>query len=429
MCIFIYVCMYVYIYIFIYMYICVYTYICVCVCVHVYMYRLHIHSHTHICICVLHRDVVCCRLSQGVECECVAQRAPGCKSIACSQWLVLQCVAVRCSGLCCSVSQCVAVACVAACRSALQWLVLQRVAVRCSGLCCSVLQCVAVACVAVCRSALQCVAVPRSPHLAASQSLAWWSLVLQSVAACAAVCCSLLLSAPGRKILTRSQVTCVAVCCCSLLQSVAVCCSLLSVFLCEHLAAKLLFALRSFVLQSVAACAAACVAACAALCCGVSCVFLCEILAATQWLASRSLVLQSVAVCCSLLPLHRSRPRPLSLCLSASFFWDILILCLQLEGCSRSDMSHSMTHSNVGHESVTWLSNMGIQPPGHDSFHDSFIFVTWLTHVCDVTHSYVWLDAFIFVTRTMVIYGTRRMENWCHYSCVSHDSVKWSSLK
>jgi len=237
-----------------------------------------------------------------------------------------------------------------------------------SGLCCRVSQCVAVA-------------VPRSPHLAASQSLAWWSLVLQSV---------------------------------------AVCCSLLSVFLCEHLAAKSLLALRSFVLQSVAAC----VAACAALCCGVSCVLLCENLAATQWLARRSLVLQSVAVCCSHLPLHRPRPRPLSLCLFASLFWDIFILCLQLEGCSRSDMSHSMTHSNLWHLSVTRLSNMGIQPPGHDSF----IFVTWLTHVCDVTHSYVWHDAFIHVTHHMVINVTWHMDNWCHYSCVSQDSVKWSSL-
>jgi len=31
-------------------------------------------------------------------------------------------------------------------------------------------------------------------------------------------------------------------------------------------------------------------------------------------------------------------------------------------------------------------------------WHDSFIFVTWLIHMCGMTHSYVWHDSFICVT-------------------------------
>jgi len=44
-------------------------------------------------------------------------------------------------------------------------------------------------------------------------------------------------------------------------------------------------------------------------------------------------------------------------------------------------------------------------------WHDSFICVTWLIHMCDMTHSYVWHDSFICVT-------------WCHmmhsYTWMSH---------
>ena len=45
-----------------------------------------------------------------------------------------------------------------------------------------------------------------------------------------------------------------------------------------------------------------------------------------------------------------------------------------------------MTHSYVWHDSficVTWYV-----------WHNSFISVTWLIHMCDTTHSYVWHDSF-----------------------------------
>ena len=48
--------------------------------------------------------------------------------------------------------------------------------------------------------------------------------------------------------------------------------------------------------------------------------------------------------------------------------------------------------------------------------HDWFIFVTWLIHVCDMTHSCVWHDSFIYVT-------------WRIYVCdVTHSRVWHDSL-
>jgi len=72
-----------------------------------------------------------------------------------------------------------------------------------------------------------------------------------------------------------------------------------------------------------------------------------------------------------------------------------------------------MTHSCVWHGSflcLTWLihvCDMTHSYVWHDSFcvwHDSLICLTWLIHVCDMTHSYVWThscvwhDSFICVT-------------------------------
>jgi len=51
-----------------------------------------------------------------------------------------------------------------------------------------------------------------------------------------------------------------------------------------------------------------------------------------------------------------------------------------------------MTHSYVWHDSlirVTWLIHMCDMTHSY-VWHDSFICVTWLIHMCDMTHSYVW---------------------------------------
>jgi len=54
-----------------------------------------------------------------------------------------------------------------------------------------------------------------------------------------------------------------------------------------------------------------------------------------------------------------------------------------------------MTHSYVWHDSficVTWLIHMCDKTHSY-VWHDSFICVTWLIHMCDMTHSYVWHDS------------------------------------
>jgi len=60
-----------------------------------------------------------------------------------------------------------------------------------------------------------------------------------------------------------------------------------------------------------------------------------------------------------------------------------------------------MTHSYVWHDPfirVTWLIHMCAMPCSH-VWHDSVICVTWLIHMCDVTRSYIWHDSFIRVPR------------------------------
>jgi len=77
-----------------------------------------------------------------------------------------------------------------------------------------------------------------------------------------------------------------------------------------------------------------------------------------------------------------------------------------------------MTHSYVWHDSficVTWLIHMCDITYSY-VWHDSFICVTWLIHMCDMTHSYVWHDPFIRVTWLI---------HMCAMPCshVWHDSV------
>ena len=62
-------------------------------------------------------------------------------------------------------------------------------------------------------------------------------------------------------------------------------------------------------------------------------------------------------------------------------------------------MSH-VTHM-VTVMSYLWMSHvthMVTSCQWHDTWHDSFTCVTWLIHVCDMTHSYVWHDSFTRVT-------------------------------
>ena len=59
-----------------------------------------------------------------------------------------------------------------------------------------------------------------------------------------------------------------------------------------------------------------------------------------------------------------------------------------------------VTHSYVWRDSfisVTWLIHMGDMTHSY-VWHDVFIGVTWLLDMCDMTHSYLWHDSFICVT-------------------------------
>jgi len=88
----------------------------------------------------------------------------------------------------------------------------------------------------------------------------------------------------------------------------------------------------------------------------------------------------------------------------------------------------AMIHSYVCHESficVKWLVHMCDMTHLY-VWHDWFICVTWLIHICDVTHSHVWRDSFICVTwliehtqpfwrlffQIWIVHGTHTNESW-----------------
>ena len=77
----------------------------------------------------------------------------------------------------------------------------------------------------------------------------------------------------------------------------------------------------------------------------------------------------------------------------------------------------NMTHS-CSFICVTWLIHMCDTTHSyvwHDSFiHVTwpFIYVTWLIHICDMTHSYMWHDSFICVTWLIHMCGVSHSYMW-----------------
>ena len=75
------------------------------------------------------------------------------------------------------------------------------------------------------------------------------------------------------------------------------------------------------------------------------------------------------------------------------------------------EISRDMTHSYVWHDSL------GV-------WHDLFTYLTWLIHMCDMTHShmydktqsYVWHDSFTYVTWLIHIRDVTHSQMW-HDSC------------
>jgi len=85
-----------------------------------------------------------------------------------------------------------------------------------------------------------------------------------------------------------------------------------------------------------------------------------------------------------------------------------------------------MTHSYIWYDSficVAWLIYICDMTDSY-VWNDWFIYVTWLIHIWDMTHLYVWHDSFIHVTWLIHICDMT-------YSCMWHDSfiyVTWLLL-
>ena len=78
-----------------------------------------------------------------------------------------------------------------------------------------------------------------------------------------------------------------------------------------------------------------------------------------------------------------------------------------------------MTHSYMWHDSfiyATWLIHTCDMTHSY-MWHDSFIYVTWLIHICDMTHSYVWHDSFVCATWPIHMCDMTHWYVW-HDSCV-----------
>jgi len=87
----------------------------------------------------------------------------------------------------------------------------------------------------------------------------------------------------------------------------------------------------------------------------------------------------------------------------------------------------TVTHSYVWHDSfiyVTWLIHMCDMTRSY-VWHDSFIYVTWLIHMCDMTHSYLWHDSSIYVTWLIHICATIRWhrDSSIYVTCLIHEDT------
>jgi len=146
---------------------------------------------------------------------------------------------------------------------------------------------------------------------------------------------------------------CVAVCC-SVLQCVAVCCSVLQ---CVAVRCSQEYQAWCIVLQCVARRSARRGAVCGS-------------------------VLQCVAVCCSVLQWDARRSaRRGALCFSVL---QCVVVCCSVLQCVAVFCSESLAGIPGVAETLTGLSR-----------HDSFTCVKWLSHMCNMSHSYVRHDSFI----------------------------------
>ena len=89
-----------------------------------------------------------------------------------------------------------------------------------------------------------------------------------------------------------------------------------------------------------------------------------------------------------------------------------------------------INHAYVWHDQfkrLPWLIHMCDMTHSY-VWHVSFICVTWLMHMCDMTHSYVWHDAFICVWHDWFICVTWLMHmcaTWLNHTDTSFICVIW----
>jgi len=90
-----------------------------------------------------------------------------------------------------------------------------------------------------------------------------------------------------------------------------------------------------------------------------------------------------------------------------------------------------MTHSYMWHDTfvyVAWLIHVCDMTHLY-VWHTSFTRVTWRIHMCDMTHSYVWHDSFICVTRLSHTNDETRPLCDMTHSHVWHDSSGGATVK
>ena len=79
---------------------------------------------------------------------------------------------------------------------------------------------------------------------------------------------------------------------------------------------------------------------------------------------------------------------------------DMLSHGTHLESCCRHTYEWVMSHILMRHDMLSHGTHLKMcaMTQTQDVCHDSSICMTWLIHMCDVTHPYVWHDSFICVT-------------------------------
>ena len=133
----------------------------------------------------------------------------------------------------------------------------------------------------------------------------------------------------------------------------------------------------------------------------------------------------------------RARSQPVSWPMRCDIhsMWQLSFTCL-----TRPIHMRAVTYSYVWRDSwvhVTWLMHVCDMTDITQSYVWHFSFVSWLVHECDMTHPYLWYDSFMYVTRRMFMlifsYESRLIcIREIADSCTWHDSpiyVTWLVYK